>query len=64
MIAKESQKEVAVTKKDKKDKDNEPPKPVKKPNPKITRIKVGLLGLLFCLSRDFGRFVCAGTVHK
>ncbi len=61
MIAKESQKEVAVTKKDKKDKDNEPPKPVKKPNPKITRIKVGLL---FCLSRDFGRLVCVGTVHK
>ena len=38
--AKENVKEVAVTKKEKKDKDADQPKPVKKPNPKITRIKV------------------------
>lgn len=39
--AKEAQKDIAVPKKDKKgDKESEAPKRMKKPNPKITRIKV------------------------
>ena len=46
-VAKEAQKDVAVSKKDKKgDKDQDPPKRKKKPNPKITRIKVNY-GFIF-----------------